>query len=202
MPWASWFKKSDPIDAFWKWFLKNSDALLNMQAPDEATIDAVHNELLKIDSRLVFEVEVKRTPRAFVVSADGIRELFPLVMEVVRKAPEIPNWTILAFRQPGPVNVTIEMGETRLGPDDMLFESESDGDRIGIVLYVRGYDEASKAALSRAAFILLDNALGEFWVESSLGYLEFRSLSESEQRPSVRPFSDLPGVFVAQGKVM
>ena len=189
------FKKKKPIDPvndFWQWFSANSPMLLAMDKPHEPTMSALHNRLKAIHSDLVFEFEIRRSPRAFVVSADGNRQLFSTVLDVVKQAPDLPGWTVLAFRQPGPTNVTIEMGSVRLGPDDIWFTAEPHAGRIGIRLFVRGYDDASKGPIQRALFLLLDNALGEFLTETAIGYIEYESLPDDPQAKGLRPFTDLP----------
>src|SRR5215203_1369275 len=99
------FKKSDPTSAFWKWFHDNSRLLLAMKGPHEPTMNAITARLHEIHPDLVYEIEVHGALRRFVVSADGNRALFPLVLDIVKQAPAIPGWSIAAFRQPGPMNV-------------------------------------------------------------------------------------------------
>ena len=188
-----WFKKRrDPIETFWNWFLANSKSLHSMIEPDESTIDAVHNQLTKIHPDLVFEVEVQRQPRAFVVSADGDRSLFPLVADVVSRAPAMPEWEVLAFRQPGPTDVAIEMRGIRLGPNDVWFTMQPTHDKVDLTMFVRGMVDENREAMSHGVFILLDNALGEYLVETAVGRIDFVELPPEPLPEDFRPFPELP----------
>lgn len=176
-----WFqsKTVDPIVAFWQWFADHSDGLLAMDEPHEPTMDALHHQLKRIHPDLVFEFDVHSSPRVFIVSADGNSRLFSTVREIIKRAPQLPGWEFLAFRQPGSTDVVIEMRGIRLGPEDVSFVVVPDHGRAGVTLYLRGLAEDDREALSHAAFILLDNALGEFLVETAVGFIEFEPLENA-----------------------
>jgi hypothetical protein len=150
-----------------------------MEEPHEPTMTKLHNQLKRIHPGLVFEFEVQCAPRSFVVSADGDSSLFPTVLDVVERAPPLPGWKVLAFRQPGRADVSIEMRGVRLGPDDISAAVRPHAGLADITLFVRDYSAENGEALGHAAFILLDNALGEFLVETAIGGLELRPLAEA-----------------------
>ena len=81
---------------------------------------------------------------------------------------------------------TIEMDGQR-----MKFTYKPAGDVVDIKLFVPNYDSSDDRYIS-AAFIMLDNALGEYDVETKIGEIEF--LSVPNDTTNLLPFSELPNV--------
>jgi hypothetical protein len=181
-------KKREPVEAFWAWFAEHAEELRAAPPPD-ATIRAVGEKLQAIHPGLVFEVEVRAEPRLFVVSAEGDRELFPIVLDVVRRAPEIAGWRVAAFRQPGPIDVSIKMGPLALGADDIWFTAQREGDRTALVLHVRGADGEHAELIERAVLILLDNALGEYLMATAIGGLDLQPLPADPEAAGLQRFA-------------
>jgi hypothetical protein len=64
-----------------------------------------------------------------------------------------------------------------------------------LTLYVRGLTDANKNAVYGAAFILLDNALGEFAVETRVGFLERNGRPDHPESLGLKPFTAFREVF-------
>ena len=84
------------------------------------------------------------------------------------------------------------MGATRLAPTEMWFAAEVSGDRTDITIFIRGGQNANSDAIKHAGYLLLDNALGEYVVETAIGVIEFSQLPEGSLAPGLRPFIELP----------
>ena len=193
------FRKPEAIaEQFWKWFAQNEHQYRNLaQDPEvEAKIHTVATRLKRFDKRLTCEFSAHETAlHEFIVSADGLREAFPAVEQLVAAAPTIPDWKIIAFRQRGDMESTITYGDVELGPQHMQFRLEGDGDRVGIHLYF--HDIELNDGVAGAAFILLDNALGEYDMETKVGFIERYQLQTADERIDVKPFEQLPAAFDA-----
>lgn len=187
-----WFwKKRDPIEEFWAWFAANAESFRAMNPPNDRALKQLHGKLAEVKAGLVPEFALENgVATTLVISADGNRALFPDVVAVVRRAPELPGWRIVAFRQPGRLTVAIEMHGQRLGAADLWFSTEQDGAKTGVNLFVRGLTDDNRQLLGGAAFLLLDNALGEYLVETAIGFVDFHPLPE-EPGPGLRPFPEL-----------
>ena len=184
-------QRHNQIAALWEWFTLNAVHFRDPQTPKEAAIAELSEKLHAIEPGLVFEFTVHDgAADELVISADGIRDLFPIVLEVVGAAPQLPGWRILPFRQPGNIDASIEMNGHHLGPDDIWFivEPEREGNRL--TLFVRGLSERNRDEVTGAVFVLLDNALGEYIVETGLSSVNVEPLPTSKQH--LRPFVDLP----------
>jgi hypothetical protein len=80
-----------------------------------------------------------------------------------------------------------------------LLDFEADRDvRTDLELCIRGLTETNHEVLVGAAFILLDNALGEFDVATQVGAIEWLCLPDDPVGNGLLPLSDLPQVVNAR----
>ena len=191
--------REDKGYAFWAWFSKNEAALYAMQPENvkarEELFDRLSKQLELVNDDLTFEFgPPENGVRDFVISAGGIKSAFPAVQQLVRQAPILPRWRIIAFRpRRSPVN-TLTYAEISFVPKDVLVALSQDDDRIGLVLYFKNYSEAQKGIFGQAGFLLLDEALGEYDVETKVGSIEFKKLDANTPQEGV-PMSDLANAF-------
>jgi hypothetical protein len=132
----------------------------------------------------------------FCVSANGDRELFPRVEEVVRAAPKLDGWTVQPFRPRGRMDgVAITLNDQTLAGDDVWCEIEKvrRGGAVDLVLHIRGVTVETGDVLSNAAMILLDNAIGEYDAVMRVASIDL-ALLEGTPKKSERffPLRDLP----------
>ncbi len=190
------FSRPTKQQKFWAWFGRNTERLFHFESDQEAIFDELGAALEKVHVGLTFEVgPVQDGKREFIVSADGIRELFPAVRALVAAAPDLPQWVIIPFRPPKDLSFSIDMGGTTLLPTDIWFSAEPDGERVGLHLFIRGLNEANSDLLGGASFILLDNALGEYVVETRVGFIERLPLPDEPQAFGLQPFEVIRSHF-------
>jgi hypothetical protein len=191
------FGRESAEERFWRWFLENSSRLFNFESDQEKVFDELRKALRRVHKGLTFEFgPVQDGSREFIVSADGIRDRFPGVLRLVKAAPSMPEWIVVPFRPPKSLEgATITFGEHRLGPDDIWFAAEPDGERIGLTICIKGLTEDNQQALGGAAFILLDSALGEYAVEMQVGYIDLQPLPADPRAAGLRPFGEIREVF-------
>jgi hypothetical protein len=189
-PWP--FKQTDPVQKFWQWFSQNRIRLHGLSPGNLNLFHDLNKRLKKINPGLVAEFAMAENKAVeLVVSADGDLKLFPVVERVVAAAPHIPGWKITAFRQPGKTDVAIEMNGQQLSASDLRFRSEPDGNKLGLIIFIPGLTEQNRETLSRMAFILLDNALGEYLVETAIGFIDFLSLDKDPKAAETLSFIQL-----------
>jgi hypothetical protein len=179
--------------AFWKWFIAHQDELLDFEADQERVFDALSTQLAKVHPDLTFEFGPKSDRREFVISAGGIRAAFPEVDSLVEAAPKLDRWRITAFRpRRTPLN-RIEIGRTRVDPEDVEFCLLTNGSEIGLRLFVSGFNERD-TALKQIVYLMLDEALGEFDVETKVGLIEMLP-SKSPDTANRYPLCELATLF-------
>lgn len=162
----------------------------------EQVLHELNRELEKVAKGLTFEFGPETDGlQELIISADGIREFFPAVTRLVAAAPELTGLKIIAFRPPKGTDLTIELGDFKLAADDIWFLSKPDRERIGLFLFIKGLSGQNEKKAKQASFILLDAALGEYVVETMVGFVEWRNLPEDPVRAGLTPFRQLPIVF-------
>ena len=187
-----------PEHNFWQWFLSNEERFYTFDLYDVEVREKLFDELCaaleKVGDHLCFEFGPPEKKREFVISADGIKDGFPAVVALKKAAPALERWEIIAFRPrrcPMPVienNVTID-------PADVEFALFTEDDVPGIQLFLPGMpaDDAGKAYRS-IGYLLLDQALGEYDVETAVGPIDMVA-TPSGSEPERFPLSELPRMF-------
>lgn len=196
MGFLSLFKKSKE-EKFWEWFCKNSAEIFDFEKDQEAIFDKIQAELGKIDVNLTFEISSKKdSKRDFILSADGILSLFPVVEALFSAKPDLPEWNFIKFRPRRAIGNSIRFGNIELFPRDVRFllvdEDDDENDKIGVVLFLRGFD--GSALFNQIGFLFLDECLGEFDVETKVGSIYFKSF-DSEHFEKSKPIEELPATF-------
>jgi hypothetical protein len=138
------FRKEDPIEKFWKWFQSNEKQLRNFQDNPDKTLTQVLDKVTKIQRGLSIEFEPPKANAITVtVSANGDRNLFPIVKEIVAKAPLIDDWTFVSFRQRMRLDqvkgMVIKAQDKEITPGNMKFIDNILGE-YDCVTKVRHYD--------------------------------------------------------------
>jgi hypothetical protein len=188
----STLKNNTPEQLFWQWFEKKSARLMNFESDQEEIFDELADQMRQVHPDLTFEFgPVIDGKREFVVSADGIRDAFPAVKSLVDAAPSLEEWIIIPFRPPKGTEFIIQIGDYSLGPEDVWFSYEQDGDRIGLILYIKGLSRENEDAAAQASFILLDSGLGEYAVEEKIGFIERIALPDDPKVLDLHPFASI-----------
>jgi hypothetical protein len=179
--------------AFWNWFVQHEAMLFNFKTDRERIFYQLSIALHKVDADLTFEFGPKEAKREFVVSAGGIKRAFASVVALAGAAPPLERWTVTAFRpRRWPLN-TVELQNKSVDPKDVQFTLLRSRGIAGIVLFLPGFHE-DDLTLKQIGYLLLDDALGEYDVESHLGLIEI--LSPQTPTDGERyPLAELPSRF-------
>ena len=172
----------DVLRDFWHWFKKHEAKFYWFEEDQPKLFSAMHKKLKEIHPDLTFEIgPVESGIRDFTVSADGIKEAFPYVMQLVDRAPEIRNWRVKAFRQriPGD-DLAVQLGEEiKVGFSDIFFSHRLDGDSLlDLQLHIRNFQDS--ANFRGAVMILLDALIGEYDVEMKIGRIDLFDLAGTD----------------------
>src|SRR5215469_12898994 len=159
-------------DCFWNWFIQHEVELFEFdpdrEAQREELFDRLAAEIQKVHPDLTFEFGPKGSRREFVISAGGIATAFPAVISVAQAAPSLDRWHFTAFRpRRWPISV-VEIGGKRIDPRDVQFSLLDNGKMVGLYLFIPGFQE-SDVDTKQIGYLLLDEALGEYDVETRLG---------------------------------
>jgi hypothetical protein len=178
-----------PQQAFWNWFQKNEDNLFSFEKDQERIFDRLSNELHKVDPNLTFEFGPKQNGRReFTISADGIRKAFPAVEKLYAVAPALPRWRLQKFRQRRePSDISFQ--GVRVTASGVRVDVTRQGEKADIALFIPGYSDAARETYTGIAFLLLDQALGEYDVETRIGEIRVEDISRAS--PKAYPLKEL-----------
>jgi len=179
---------------FWAWFQENKAFLENYVENTHAVVGAVGERLSAVNSRLTFEMgQANDGVYEFIVSADGISEVFPVVMELTKLAPAIDGWRIIPFRprKPESLGNTVTFEDMELPTSALWYRSGDQGDRIALTLFVEGSTMDEAHAFLGPIFILLDATLGEYDVATRIGHIEFGDCPAAPAEAGLKPILDL-----------
>ncbi|HEX6802577.1 MAG TPA: hypothetical protein VF133_02775 [Terriglobales bacterium] len=187
-----------PYEEFWDWFVRHETELFDFEKDQKRIFDKLLAALRKVNQDLVFEFGLKKQEEGkerqeFVISADGIKSAFPAVISLRNTAPDLPRWQITAFRPRRTTINIVEIGDRRIDPKDVQFTLLSDGKNAGLYLFIPDFRE-NDDAFKQIGYLMLDEALGEFDVETRLGLIKMLT-PEGHTHGERHPLPELPRLF-------
>lgn len=191
--------KTDSIDNFWSWFVKNEKRLRNFQSDPDKYLNELFIQVKKIKAGLAIEFEPPQNGIInMTVSANGNPELFQLVRDIVERAPAVKGWKFFAFRQRMPATAVKEMklniGQLTLDPAQMKFFPVIENQQLNIIIYAKGITEQNYSQVAYACFILLDNILGEYDCTVKVHNFDFQQMPDQvAELNDLKPFLELAG---------
>jgi hypothetical protein len=171
--------EATPEKAFWKWFQNNENSLFDFEKDQERIFDQLGTEMHKLNPSLTFEFGPKEDGRReFVISADGIRDAFPEVEALYAAAPSLPRWKFIKFRPRRKPN-DISYGGVSVKASSVSVLVKPNGEKVDITVFIPGYTKAAHKTYAAIAFLFLDEALGEYDVETRVGKVNIDSASNA-----------------------
>lgn len=191
---------SDAVAQFWRDFVALEPSLKGLPARER--FDKANEILANYFSDIALEMSgsPEHEPMEMIFTAHGVRERFPLVMEITASAPKLEYHRVVAFRQriAAPERFAFRMMDNafELSTKKMSFACEPDGGQVGLYLkfdFEVPYDMRNR--LQNMAFITLDHVLGEYDFAVKTGFVEFDASEEEQQRLTWTPLGQLPAIF-------
>jgi hypothetical protein len=185
-------------DQFWHWFAQNEKILYEFEDKVESVFDAIAIELVKVDENVTFEISSpdESGRRHFVITAEGVRSAFPAVERLVDTAPQLSRWNFVKFRQRAVELSIVEFDGMKIDPRDVhcVIVKDENPSKVGILLFFDGYTEKQRNVFGNIGYLIIDQALGEYVVEMSVGVIEIFDRS-SKYYLSARPIMELGSYF-------
>lgn len=179
-------------ERFWDWFQKNEDALFHFEQDRSRIFSALTQEIHKVNPSLTFEFGPElNNVREFTISADGIKQAFPDVEALHAAAPRLPRWKFIKFRQRRTPSEISFRGIT-VNPQSVALRVIPNGEVVDIIVFMKGYTQAAQETYTGIAFLLLDQALGEYDVETRVRQIRVDSISNAPAQTS--SVQDLPKI--------
>lgn len=174
---------------FWKWFTDHATEL-HANQDLRVVMESISAELKKVYPGVFAEIGKQGDELMLVISADGIKDLFPQVQEVYAARPTVPGWKIVAFRQRD-ASFAIEMGGKKIEPKTVKFVGTPGEGKLDIEVYLPGFKEDDEE-LKKIGFIILDHMIGEYDMETKIGGIGFAALDAAPA--AAKPLTELPAM--------
>lgn len=156
------FTMRESIAKFWCTFTEHQSALEQLISTKDPVYDLVLKALHKLDTGLFFEFCMSPGMNEFIVNADGTKELFPLVEEIVRGAPEINGWKFFALKPKRGFPLTTSFDQHDVALKDVLVQPVfSPSGELGLHLYLPDIHKENTDDAHNALLRALDAGLGE-----------------------------------------
>jgi len=181
---------------FWRWFEKNLDTLNKFEPEMEDVLDSVSEALRAYNPNLAYEIsQPSNGVREFVISAEGVIDEFKSVIDLYEARPELNGWEIIAFRPRMPLDYSINFSGLELDPKDLWIYWREEEGNFDLIIYFPHYNEEQGNTFVEAAYILLDMAIGEYYVAAGIRYIDHQKLPENPEENGLFPFKSLPEIF-------
>ena len=182
---------------FWDWFIAHEAEFFTFDPENESErerlFDKLAVELQKVHPDLTFAFGPSGSKREFVISAAGLKSVFPAVVSLVDASPRLERWRVTAFRPRRPLPCVLEIAGFEVSSEDVQFSLLHNGETVGIRLFIPGFQERD-LNWQQVGYLFLDEALGEFDVESRVGLIKMYPPEASTQEKR-HPLSELPDAF-------
>ena len=186
---------------FWNWFKENNSAYLFLNTVDagikQQLLDTMQEKLHLFCDGIFFEIGGSRDQdQELIITAEGDVNYFAQVEELVNAAPQIPNWSFIAFIPPRDADFEIDYEGVKLNANDLYFdpmESVNEPGKLGVRVYIPNYEIVRNDKWLRpAVFKVLDTVLGEKSFASDVHFVEIAQLSDDPVGDGFLHLSQLP----------
>jgi hypothetical protein len=189
------------IEEFWKWFIKNESRLWNH------TSDNRYDIISEIQEKLAFASDseeygialefsnITAPKKRLEISADGVVELFDIIIQIVESAPKLDKWEFVAFRQPIPAPFTLNFNDLEFDTSKMVFlPYENEDGELNLVIFGENFKTYNETDLFHYGLITIDNLIGEYNCVTKVKGYDFVDNDEIGDN-EVLPLNELP-VFI------
>ena len=178
------------VATFWKWFTDHATEL-HKTTDLRVVMESISAELEKVYPGVFAEIGKAGDELMLVISADGIKKLFPQVQEVYAARPTVPGWKIVAFRQRD-AGFAIEMDGKKIEPKTVKFVGTPSEGKLDIAVYLPGFKKDDEE-MKKIGFIILDHMIGEYDMETKIGVIDFGETAP----PAAKSLTELPAMVDA-----
>ncbi len=162
---------------FWEWFQRHEDELFRLRSGRDPIFKSLADKIKNVNRSLVFEFgPVENGQREFVVSAGGLKSVFPAVVSLADAAPVLPRWKITKFRPRRSDITAIEIGSANISSEEVMITYQQGTLYVDIAVFI-GESDLDEKIRAQLGFLFLDQALGEFDVATYLGGIKFKPKS-------------------------
>lgn len=182
--------RDDRIATFWNWFTENA-AALRTEDDLQHVMERVSAEVERVNPGVFAEIGRAGDNRELVLTADGNKDLFPIVQELYARRPRVAGWNVVAFRQRGDLSLSIEFGGRSVALRSLKFVAVTDGSKLDVEVFIPGFTTMEE--MGQMGFVILDHVVGEYDMETKVRAVELSAIDKAP--PAARPIAELPALL-------
>lgn len=168
---------------FWSWFHQNASNLLTVESADDPLFRLANARLREIDPRLGLLFSEVSESREVIITANGEREAFGIVEQIVRSAPtEMRCWRITAFKPSMGFPKRTQYGRVDVRPADLWvipLKKKNDPSFFGLQVGIPNYEPELRGEYRNCLYEVLEIALGERRFSERVDYVDVSPLPSS-----------------------
>ena len=188
------------VHEFWNWFPDQADQLtaaVKSDNPKESLASFFDDVRAKIGGLAwAFGPGSTEDTLSFTVTGEGEKSRQLLAQYWLDNAVPVPGWDFYCSRQATSAEdlqaIQIEVGGARVDANTMLVEMNADEENqvVDLQAWHPALETLDENNRYNIAFLLLDEALGEYGTQAKLGTIELKPSSEGQ--PLTKPLAELP----------
>jgi hypothetical protein len=190
----------DTTSQFWNWFKDNNKAYTFLNSVDEEAKEKLLNDFLeqlhKYCDNIYFEIGgYPDEDQELIITAEGDKNYFDQVEELVNAAPKIEGWRFIAFKPPMPHNFKSKWDDLELNTEDMWFLplSNDKTQELGIRVCFNNQDLIQdNETLTPLLYKMLDTIVGEKSFALDIHYVDTDLLPDNPEEEGLYPILELP----------
>ncbi len=184
-------------ESFWQWFVDNENRFRQIDDSNSGPLlDEMEAHLHRFCSELFFEIGGEPNgPSELIITAEGAVNCFPYVRALVKKAPILDGWRIVAFKPPMGFEFSTRHGSVRVNAGELWFrplKSATHPESLGLLIGVPGYDRSLRDDYLFAVTVALRTALGELTWAQAVHYVDVGPLQGAQRKDRFMRITELP----------
>lgn len=190
------------VKYFWEWFAVNESKLHALSSGGEdGDRDVLQGECIsklhELSDGLFFEIGGRNDgeKQDFIITAEGNKDLFDKVEELVGAAPKFEGWEIIALKPPLGSDFKLDYEGVDMDPNNMWFlplKNEENPNEIGLRVGIPDFEVEEEKQYIAGLYLILDALLGERSNALDIGYIEVDPLPEGYSAMGYIEMASLP----------
>lgn len=166
------------------------EQLISGQKKDYAAYNALSDSLRQFNEYLIPEItKDKEGHYILIISCDGYERGIPAVEELTADIKDYPNWIIVRYRQPGPMEWIPFKGQNVRRKNIGVTWEKTSPDQYILTFYLKWY--LNNPTQQSGAILHLDHTIGEYAAMTKIQSWEFKSLWPFQSKDGLKTLDEL-----------
>jgi hypothetical protein len=179
---------------FWEWFDNNKNSIENFilaEHTDYTVYEALSDKLKQYSEFLIPELTMTEDNKfVLVISCDGMKQGIPFANNLVEDIRPIDNWTVLSFRQPGPMEYIPVNGLNFKRTNIFLQWQKLSSQKYFLTFYVKGFSPQD-VNCEIGTLLHMDHTIGEYNAMTRIEGVKIKKLGLFHSKKKLKTLDEL-----------